>query len=311
MSASIAQVHGEAINRFEQLCLLLGNVRHAHTEELQDEYDRYDLWAGNVGAMHSGRTWKYSLDYRLRENEVMKDQYATDVPWVSSFLAILNDNLERALSSVATPSLQGDDQAATQMTGNSSDEDDDSPWDISSDDSASVQGVAGTPSSGSLHARRSADSRLQSRLSTIRRVIGCLYKLPIRTPAPLDRLKDRTVDDAAVFYPYDLAYVRDKFPTLQDEVVTRLAKMITRRRQLLEYRKRHQVKLSVEQSSQRQTKVQLEQSGPENKSEAASRSEAITSKATTMRPRPQMDATFALISIELEIQAPTSIAAKR
>jgi hypothetical protein len=41
------------------------------------EFGEYKLWAGNVGAAHSGHYYQISLDYRLREASF----YKTQVRW--------------------------------------------------------------------------------------------------------------------------------------------------------------------------------------------------------------------------------------
>lgn len=48
-----------------------------------DEFVKFKLWAGNLGAAHSGRTYELSLDYRLREASFYKQQVS-----VSSFLLL-------------------------------------------------------------------------------------------------------------------------------------------------------------------------------------------------------------------------------
>jgi hypothetical protein len=70
-------------------------------------------------------------------------------------------------------------------------------------------------------------------------VISCLWKLPIRRPVPLDRIKDRATAEIADFYPFDLMHVKNKFPVIHERLAARLAKMISRRRQLMRYRERH------------------------------------------------------------------------
>src|ERR1700733_4383257 len=39
-----------------------------------DEFDRYKVWAANVGAAHSGASYMKSLDYRLREAQYYKEK---------------------------------------------------------------------------------------------------------------------------------------------------------------------------------------------------------------------------------------------
>jgi hypothetical protein len=43
-------------------------------EIVDSEFDKYKLWAANVGAMHSGEQYDLSLDYRLRESPFYRDR---------------------------------------------------------------------------------------------------------------------------------------------------------------------------------------------------------------------------------------------
>ena len=43
-------------------------------QKASDQYDRYKIWASNVGAGHTGQTYKKSLDYQLRETHLYRDQ---------------------------------------------------------------------------------------------------------------------------------------------------------------------------------------------------------------------------------------------
>ena len=81
--------------------------------------------------------------------------------------------------------------------------------------------------------------------------VACLYRLPLRKPAPMDRLEDRYIDkrEPSPYGPYDEAYIRDKFPNLVGEVRERLATMITKRRKLLQYRQEHGERLGKRQVS--------------------------------------------------------------
>ena len=52
-------------------------------------------------------------------------------------------------------------------------------------------------------------------------------------------MKKKYIADTTAYLPFDIMHVRDKFPELNETVTTRLAKMISRRRQLMRYRKDH------------------------------------------------------------------------
>ena len=91
-------------------------------------------------------------------------------------------------------------------------------------------------------------------LSEINFVISCLYKLPLRNPAPLDRFVGQAVADMPLYQHFDILYVKDKFPSANPILATRLGKLITRRRQLLASRSAHDRRLmssniTVEESS--------------------------------------------------------------
>lgn len=43
-------------------------------EIVESEFDKYKLWAANVGAMHHGDRYEISLDYRLRESPFYRDR---------------------------------------------------------------------------------------------------------------------------------------------------------------------------------------------------------------------------------------------
>ncbi|KAF4418350.1 hypothetical protein CFRS1_v008257 [Colletotrichum fructicola] len=86
---------------------------------------------------------------------------------------------------------------------------------------------------------------VQKLLQSIRLAISILYKLPLRRPAPMDRLRYGTIGEGSWSEGPDVAYVKDKFPNsrLPENVMIRLGKAITKRRQLLSYRRSHREKL--------------------------------------------------------------------
>lgn len=88
-------------------------------------------------------------------------------------------------------------------------------------------------------------------LESMKFTISCLYRMPIRKPAPLDRLKGKTSLDMSCYQHFDVLYIRDKFPEIDINLATRLGKMITRRRQILAYREAHKQRLDTERSKQR------------------------------------------------------------
>lgn len=81
-AASISQAHSKCFSSFSDLIsATVGSVQgfadQAPLNDVADEFDKYKLWAANVGAAHSGDLYKISLDYRLREASF----YKTQVRW--------------------------------------------------------------------------------------------------------------------------------------------------------------------------------------------------------------------------------------
>jgi hypothetical protein len=119
---------------------------------------------------------------------------------------------------------------------------DDSPWEVSSDsDEGHAHQVVRSDAKQFSATSKTPDppSPTTSGLNLIQFIVSCLWKLPIRRPAPLDRMKDRETAEASVYQPFDIMHVRNKFPILEDTVAVRLGKAISMRRQLLRYRKNH------------------------------------------------------------------------
>ncbi|KAF7677454.1 hypothetical protein GT037_004313 [Alternaria burnsii] len=126
----------------------------------------------------------------------------------------------------------------------------DSPWEVSSDSEVEQR--------PEQKLRRQDADRKSGRppysakpglLDSTNFIVECLWRLPIRRPAPADRTKDKNVADTTGYLPFDLMYVRDKFPGLNETVAARLAKMISRRRQLIRYRKDHTDALQEEKAA--------------------------------------------------------------
>jgi hypothetical protein len=59
---------------------------------IAEEFDKYKLWAGNVGAAHCGDSYKISLDYRLREASF----YKTQVSWCHQICYLSFDERSRS-----------------------------------------------------------------------------------------------------------------------------------------------------------------------------------------------------------------------
>ncbi|KAL1631839.1 hypothetical protein SLS56_004201 [Neofusicoccum ribis] len=262
MSVSLAQRHADCWQAFTDSCDSASEST-AHHENLQEEFDKYRLWAGNVGATHSGKTYQLSLDYRLREAPFYREQ-------VSKLLEILTRQVGKTaeiLRGARVPFEEASSDSESGDDSRTSDMEEDSPWEISSDseaetsekptqqkstmapmprDSSSKDPLEEIPPGQTGTAKSPPITELGQLLESIRVTVTCLYKLPLRKPASIDRLGDETTEDVICFQPFDLLYIQDKFPRLDPEVAARFAKTITRRRQLLLYRKRHRDKLRTE-----------------------------------------------------------------
>lgn len=240
------------------------------------------------------------------------------------FLKILKENIERA-AQVLDGKFDGLERAtATPESG--LDDGDDSPWDISSssDDESkeerepqrqpvqSLQNQHSDLLSAEVHSIGQESESLTSRLVSIQRVTTCLYRLPIRRPAPMDRLKDRSTDSTACFHVFDRSYVKDKFPALDPDVASRLAKMITRRRQLLEYRKSHQQNISGStHMGEGQPKFPVTRDNMQGATTEQSDSGHLTlhSKATTLPQLPPPELRQILTPSVVSSEAPDSVLA--
>ncbi|CAN9270141.1 unnamed protein product [Alternaria alternata] len=212
MDLSISQAHANCVSVF--LALIEASHSPSHKEllnETQDVFDRYKLWAGNVGAIHALLTFR-------------KEHRA----------ALYHSNED------SEPSGANTDES----------DESDSPWEVSSDSEVEQR--------PEQKLRRRDVDRKGGRppypakpglLDSTNFIVECLWRLPIRRPAPADRMKDKTVADTTGYLPFDLMYVRDKFPGLNETVAARLAKMISRRRQLIRYRKDHTDVLQEEKAA--------------------------------------------------------------
>lgn len=87
------------------------------------------------------------------------------------------------------------------------------------------------------------NSEIAQLIDSIKHVIVSLYKLPVRRAAPVDRVRGSASRDVSLYQHFDVLYVRDKFPQADGRLVERLGKIISRRRQLLNYRITHTERL--------------------------------------------------------------------
>lgn len=93
MATTIAQEHGLCTRSFNRLCEASGNENSQYGSQIRgsqvlDEYGRFNVWSGNIGAHQVGRV---SLDYRLREADHVKDQ-------IIKMLQYLRENLDDGIA---------------------------------------------------------------------------------------------------------------------------------------------------------------------------------------------------------------------
>lgn len=87
--SSAAFAHARCYRAFEELLDALQSPSRDYkdqlsTGEVEEEFQKYSIWAGSVGAAHSGKSYQISLDYRLRESSFFKETVSssvTDNPW--------------------------------------------------------------------------------------------------------------------------------------------------------------------------------------------------------------------------------------
>jgi hypothetical protein len=78
MDDTISHIHASCVLAFVAVIDALQSPLHQqHLKDAYDVFDRYKLWAGNVGAMHKGAKYEMSLSWRLREASFYKDQVWT------------------------------------------------------------------------------------------------------------------------------------------------------------------------------------------------------------------------------------------
>ncbi|CAF3616418.1 unnamed protein product [Fusarium graminearum] len=197
---------------------------------IENDFTRFKMWAGNQAAHQIGPS---SLDHRLREAPHLQQQ-------VIYLLKDMCESLEDALSQVCESSEPQD-----QEKGN-----DQNIQDIGASSIDSAQGQESDFSDSDSDFDDDAPTTvLSTLLLDAREATDCLLRLSvaIANPAPHERFRKLgagSSKDISFYEPYDIAYVRDKFPKSTDELSKALGKFITRRRQFFKYRLTHHEKLA-------------------------------------------------------------------
>lgn len=331
MEELVSSAHARCFNGFESLIDALEQPSRGFQDQIsrtdiQDLFVKYTIWAGNVGAAHYGKRYQISLDYRLREASFLKEQVLKLLLTLNGRLSSVTELVRGDRKPNEAQSEESDSEASTSSEikvdqEESGEESDDSLWEISSGSSSgdgalsqqrnTLQKPNESPLSHGANLKPefgpkstispNSISEIPRLVESIKLAVTCLYRLPIRKPAPLDRVKNSSSIDWILYQRFDVLYVRDKFPNLQLQAATRLGKMITRRRQLLHYREDHKQKLEVTRAQPKvnfHSKTPLQSSSikadphvaSEDRtnrlasSQAASSHFSLQSKATTTRP---------------------------
>jgi len=129
-------------------------------------------------------------------------------------------------------------------------------------------------------------------LDTLKFTITCLYRIPLRRPATVDRASHLPSSHLAYFEPFDKAYVDERCPAASGDLKQRMQKAISRRRRILEYRAHHYktIKSSIPTSDPFQNLrpipgvIKTNQAGRADLSESQSNKPSEISKATTLKP---------------------------
>ncbi|KAL6702870.1 hypothetical protein ACN47E_000832 [Coniothyrium glycines] len=181
--------------------------------QVEDEFSRFKMWAGNVAAHRKGRR---SLEYRLRDATALKLE-------THQFLGALSAALHSALG-----------VAIGERT----------PWDeLSMSDSDSE---LESDNDDHLEVALQGDTELKQILSNIKTIVSSLFRLAmsIRNPAPTNQSTSHIDADKSMYEQFDLQHVHAKFPGCPQYLSERLGRAITARRQYLSHREQHHQKLA-------------------------------------------------------------------
>ncbi|KAJ6445032.1 G-patch domain-containingprotein [Purpureocillium lavendulum] len=202
--------------------------------DIKDEQTRFKVWAGNIGAHHTGMS---SLDYRLRDSSHIRTQVIKLLQDLDNLLedgsAIISedDSHSEQNGNERQPELQGKTNA-TQITtvladsrGTLSSAPNEEDCDVEEDD---------------------IESELGQISMDVADVVNCLLRLSaaIRNPAPHDRFAASHFTDTSHYELFDIRHVQSKFDGVEADLAERLGKAISRRRQYFKYREAHHAKLS-------------------------------------------------------------------
>ncbi len=211
-------------------------------EDIQNQLGRFKIWAGTIGVFASG---KASADSRLRNDEDVKE-----------IMIDMLLRLRRAIDALLKPVIMEE-----------SSEEPPSDGEGSSDDSEEslILSIGGESDTTSMESK--ILDHHNAALQDIDNVISKLYRLSalIRKPTSTRENvrvanyieKGEVAEDATDFETHVRWQIKFRLPDASDGIVDRLVRAVMFRRRKLEYRKRHQQKLSQGMESAFGTEVLL------------------------------------------------------
>ncbi|KAL8658449.1 MAG: hypothetical protein Q9226_000981 [Calogaya cf. arnoldii] len=198
-------------------------------EDIQNQLGRFKIWAGTIGVFAAG---KASADARLRNDEDVKE-----------ILIDLLLRLRRAIDALLKPVIL--EEPNEELT---SDEED------SSDDSGESLILSIGDESDTTSVQSKILDHHNAVLRDIDNVISRLYRLSALIRKPTSTRENARVanyiekgEDSSEMTDYETHVrwqVRFRLPDASEEIVDRLVRAVIFRRRKLDYRKRHQQKLS-------------------------------------------------------------------
>lgn len=247
MATTIAHEQSLCIRSFDRLCEALGNGNSGYSSQLRmssilDEYGRFNVWSGNIGAHQVGRV---SLDHRLREADHVKEQ-------VIRLLQYLRETLDDGnvdLMCISTKSNFLTIYQATSIVDGSR-----LPYEdvcsSSESESSEEEMPPGTMTTDSKLPQdiNSLGTELQQLMHGIGKITANLFKLSTmirKGNVSHDRLLKSSKIDVSYYESYDIQHAKNWFPSANERLTDRMGKAISRRRQYLKYREQHHEKLAV------------------------------------------------------------------
>ncbi|CCC13791.1 unnamed protein product [Sordaria macrospora k-hell] len=228
---------------------------------VQDAFERFMLWAGNLGALRKP-TSKLSLDTRLANSQEVRDYIDREIKNMCEALEDLMNIVNGSKPNREIGSIY------------SSDSEDD--FDTDSDETESSTSYFHGPVD-------EAGSLLQVTSQGIRSLlkIGILIRQP--TSSGTDRFRRACRDSTSIFLDtMDIHHVQDKYPKLgRGAKSERMGKAIAKRRQFIHYCRDHKSNLAAEEIERKDT------SHPQIGSQKATTAKQ-SSKATTFIAKANM-----------------------